>query len=69
MRVRFVDGAEGLVHFTPGFFKGVFAHLTDPERFREATVETGAVTWPGELDLAPDRMHRDILNHGECVLP
>ena len=69
MRVRFVDGTQGIVRFTPDFFRGVFAHLTDPVRFHEAAVEMGAVTWPGELDLAPDRMHADIKASGECVLP
>ena len=69
MHVRFVDGLEGMVRFTPAFFRGVFAHLTEPSRFGEARVEMGAVTWPGELDLAPDRMHDDIRDKGECVLP
>lgn len=68
MRVRFVDGVEGVVRFGPNFYRGVFAHLIDPDRFAEARVEMGAVTWPGELDLAPDRMHDDIVAHGECVL-
>lgn len=68
MRVRFVDGVEGQVHFRPGFFRGVFAHLVDPASFAEARVEMGAVTWPGELDLAPDRMHDDIVRDGTCVL-
>ena len=68
MQVRFVDGVEGVVRFGPDFYRGVFAHLVDPDRFAEARVEMGAVTWPGELDLAPDRMHQDIKNHGECLL-
>ncbi len=68
IKVRFVDGVEGVVRFEPGFFRGVFAPLVDPERFAEATVTMGAVTWPGELDLAPDRMHDDIVARGECVL-
>lgn len=68
MRVRFVDGVEGVVRFGPNFYRGVFAHLIDADRFAEARVEMGAVTWPGELDLAPDRMHDDIVAKGECVL-
>jgi hypothetical protein len=68
MHVRFVDGVEGDVRFEPGFFRGVFADLVDPARFAEARVEMGAVTWPGERDLAPDRMHVDIVEHGRCVL-
>jgi hypothetical protein len=68
IQVRFVDGVEGVVRFAPNFYRGVFAHLIDADRFAEARVEMGAVTWPGELDLAPDRMHQDIVAHGECVL-
>lgn len=68
MQVRFVDGVEGVVRFGPHFYRGVFAHLIDSARFNEACVEMGAVTWPGELDLAPDRMHADIVALGECVL-
>jgi hypothetical protein len=68
MQVRFVDGVEGVVRFGPNFYSGVFAHLIDTDRFAEARVEMGAVTWPGELDLAPDRMHDDIVANGECVL-
>ena len=68
IQVRFVDGVEGVVRFEQTFFRGVFAHLVDPARFAEAAVDMGAVTWPGELDLAPDRMHDDIVERGECVL-
>ena len=66
--VRFVDGTEGTVRFGQGFYRGVFAHLLDPEAFAQVRLEMGAVTWPGELDLAPDRMHQDIKKYGECVL-
>jgi len=62
--VRFKDGLEGVVRFLLGFFRGVFSHLSDPEQFRQVTVVGGAVTWPGELDLAPDAMHEEIKMHG-----
>ena len=68
MHVRFRDAVEGVVRFEPSFFRGVFAHLVDPALFAEAHVDMGAVTWPGELDVAPDRMHDDIVRDGECVL-
>lgn len=64
VRVRFVDGLEGVVRFLPGFFRGVFTHLSDPAQFRQVSVIGGAVTWPGELDLAPDAMHDEIRQHG-----
>lgn len=68
LRVRFKDGLEGVVRFLPGFFRGVFAHLTDPAAFRQVAVVGGAVTWAGELDLAPDAMHKEIKLHGEWVV-
>jgi hypothetical protein len=60
VKVRFIDGLEGIVRFLPGFFRGVFSHLNDPKKFRQVSVVGGAVTWPGELDLAPDVMHEEI---------
>jgi hypothetical protein len=71
LHVRFNDGTDGhvdmsaLIHSTRA---GVFAQLADPARFAEAYVEYGAVTWPGELDLAPDAMYAEIKLHGEWKL-
>ncbi len=65
IRVRFTDGLEGVVRFPPEFFQGVFSHLSDPARFKEVAVVSGAVTWPGGLDLAPDAMYVDIKRQGE----
>lgn len=62
--VRFMDGLEGIVRFKSGFFRGVFSHLVDPAQFRRVTVVNGAVTWPGNLDLAPDAMHLEIKQRG-----
>ena len=71
LRVRFVDGLEGEVDLS-GRVKspaaGVFAVLADPDKFADVFVEHGAVTWPGELDLAPDAMHDEIAAQGKWVL-
>ena len=66
--VRFHDGLEGVVQFLPSAFHGVFACLRDPAAFRMARIEDGVLTWPGELDLAPDAMHETIAAHGKWVL-
>jgi hypothetical protein len=71
LRVRFNDGAEGMVElgdFVNSASAGVFAALRDEKVFREATVVLGAVTWPGNLDLAPDAMHRAIREHGKWIV-
>jgi Protein of unknown function (DUF2442) len=72
LRVRFVDGLQGTVdlsHLVRSSTAGVFAKLADPELFSRVYVEYGAVTWPGEIDLAPDAMHAAIRRSGEWVLP
>jgi hypothetical protein len=43
--------------------------LIDPAQFRQVKVISGAVTWPGDLDLAPDAMHEEIkVRGGEWVV-
>lgn len=63
--VHFTDGLEGVVRFPSEFFQGVFAHLSNPSRFKEVDVIDGAVTWPGGLDLAPDAMYEEIRQQTE----
>lgn len=66
--VKFADGAEGTVRFAPTAYRGVFAKLRDPEEFSRLYVNGYFVTWPGELDLCPDAMHRNIKDSGEWVV-
>ena len=71
LHVTFIDGSAGIVDMS-GLINsdhaGVFAALRDEDRFREVFVHCGAVTWPGELDLAPDAMHRQIQQSGTWIL-
>jgi hypothetical protein len=67
LRITFADGLIGIVDMTQLVHSpnaGVFAALLDPSLFAQAKIEYGAVTWPGELDLAPDAMHAAIREHG-----
>ena len=69
--VEFQDGTTGTVEmeaFVHAPDAGVFAVLADPAIFSQVAVEFGAVTWPGEIDLAPDAMHQAIRNDGTWVL-
>ena len=71
LRVAFADGVTGTVDMSRIIHSpkaGVFAALSDPSLFAQVMLEYGAVTWPGELDLAPDAMHAAILEHGEWSL-
>jgi len=69
LKVFFADGLNGLVKFEPSFFRGVFAHLINPDEFDKATIFDNVVTWPGHLDLAPDAMWEGIKdNNGIHIL-
>ena len=68
LQVRFADGTAGQVRFEPSHLTGDFEALKDPIVFAQARIEAGAVTWPGNLDLAPDAMYAEIKSHGEWVL-
>ncbi len=67
LHVVFIDGLEGEVNMSPLIHSqnaGVFAALADPSIFAQARIEHGAVTWPGDIDIAPDAMHRAIKTGG-----
>jgi hypothetical protein len=71
LRVRFNDGTAGVVDmaaFVRSESAGVFARLRDDGLFRQAKLSLGAVSWPGDLDLAPDAMHCAIKEHGTWTL-
>jgi len=71
LKVRFLDDTEGLIDMSRLIFSdeaGVFAALRDQTLFTQAHLELGAVTWPGEIDLAPDAMYTEIKQHGKWVL-
>ncbi len=68
LKVTFTDGLQGTVRIKPSFLTGVFESIKDESYFNKVYVEHGVVTWPGELDLAPDAMHTEIKKHGSYVL-
>ena len=69
--VTFRDKTTGIVDMSRlvhAADAGVFADLTNPDLFAQVSLEHGAVTWPGEIDLAPDAMYRAIAATGQWVL-
>lgn len=68
MQVRFADGTSGEVRFETSHLSGVFEPLKDPNFFCRAYLDAGAIAWPGNIDIAPDAMYREIKQHGEWVL-
>jgi Protein of unknown function (DUF2442) len=68
LNVEFADGTHGQVIFKTSHLTGVFSVLKDPLFFNQVSAENGFVTWPGELDLAPDSMYREIKANGHWLL-
>ena len=56
----------GYENHSPG--AGVFTSHIDPAHFAQVFVEHGAVTGPGEIDLAPDAMYAEIKKACKWVL-
>jgi hypothetical protein len=59
--VRFADGASGRVRIALERLTGVLAPLRDRRFFERVSVHHGAVSWPGEIDLAPDAMYAEVV--------
>jgi len=66
--VTFADGLSGRVKLLPSHLYGVFSPLGDPDFFKRLQVADGFVSWPGDIDLAPDAMYEAILRDGEWLL-
>jgi hypothetical protein len=58
--VRFKDGLQGHVQLHKENLTGALAPLLDAQFFSRAFIDQGAVSWPGEIDLAPDEMYTQI---------
>jgi hypothetical protein len=59
LALTFEDGLEGEVDLSGHIWGPVFERVRTPEGFNEVYVnrELGTVTWPGEVDLAPDTLY------------
>ena len=71
LEVQFADGTAGevdLSRLVTSERAGVFSSLSDPASFAAVFLDRGVVTWPGELDLAPDAMYDAIRANGRWLL-
>ena len=71
LSVYFADGVNGVVDMSRLVLSqdaGVFSALREDSVFRQVRLELGVVTWPDDIDLAPDAMHAAIKQNGEWVV-
>jgi len=61
--VAFADGTMGIVNMEEHLAKecGCFVALRDADLFMTVSIENGAVAWPGELYLASEKIHEELL--------
>lgn len=62
LALTFSDGTSGEADLSSQLARPAFAPLRDEKRFAEAFIQYGTVCWPGDLDLAPERLY--ALAHG-----
>lgn len=65
LSLRFDDGTSGEVDFSLEEWGGVFAPLADPNYFAgvELDEELGTIVWPNGADIAPETLHRMVIEH------
>ena len=67
LEVEFIDGTCGIFDLSKYVMSPracVFAALKEVSLFNQVYLEYGAVTWPGEIDFAPDAMYDEIKRRG-----
>lgn len=52
---------SGVFDMEPYLTKGIFKKLNDPQVFNAVYIENDAPTWPGEIDIAPERLYTDCV--------
>ena len=68
IRVKFDDGKRGVYDMAHLLDKGVFRALRDPKVFNAAWLALGVPNWPGNIDIAPERLWTDCVQDGEVVI-
>ena len=58
--VRFRDGLKGRVRLNREDLTGALGPLLDLDFFRLVYIDSGAVAWPGAIDLAPDAIYAQV---------
>lgn len=71
IRVKFNDGAEGLVDLSNELYGEMFEPLKDKEKFKTFKIdpELDTIVWENGADLAPEFLHDRLLVPAESKRP
>jgi hypothetical protein len=61
LRLTFANGEQRRFDMTPYLGYPVFQRLRNPGFFGLARVDYGTVTWPGEIDIAPETLYAEAV--------
>jgi len=64
LRLVFNDGLSGILDFSNLLTGNVFSSLKTSEAFSSAQVQYGTVVWEGDIDMAPEYLHAQMLKQG-----
>ena len=61
IEVTFQNGTIGIFDCTPYFKDPFWRSLTEPAFFSQVRVEGGTLTWPNDVDIAPEEVWADAV--------
>ncbi|KAB8293620.1 hypothetical protein DSM100685_0688 [Bifidobacterium avesanii] len=61
LRVACSDGSRGVFDMSKYVTRGMFREVNTPERFNMVRLVFGVPTWPGDIDIAPERVRSDMV--------
>lgn len=60
LKVACSDGAKGIFDMSGYVNRGMYKPLKDVRVFQQVHIVSGAPTWPGNIDIAPERVRSDM---------
>lgn len=58
LRLTFRSGETGEVELSSyASYGGVFSRFAEPDYFRQVYIDHGVLSWPGEVDIAPETIY------------
>ena len=71
IRIRFNNGDEGIVNLADSLWGPMFEPLRDPTVFRRFEVSDvlHTITWDNNADLAPEHLHRKMIEQRVAAEP
>ena len=61
--VRFRKGSSGVFDCSGYLSDPFWAALKSPEVFNHVTVDCGTLTWPGDIDIAPEDVWQNVVRN------